>query len=463
MRTQNITKNIAKDLDEVRIEELLNSYTDTEFLNFTLESGRIGYALLFLYQYEKYKENKYLDIAKSIIFKDVCYNKNVCLFYGLSGLVLAQLYYFYITKDESVLKRINSNIIEIICHTKIFHQKNFMNPLFKDGVGGIIYLYSILKYSNENVLFENMLLGLNKYVNEYLKSEKEIIDYSEICIVYSIIEDFSSNENLVLQKNSIGLLKANNFIINETCNNINKLLFKHILRLSSTNQIAIDLDINQVCSKTIQQYFPRTVDYIGPEYNYAKHFKNSSIEIVNHFCESFNWSDEISASFYSFEKSKFLYELELRDLSITELIKRNNEEVQINIDHLSLCDDDFLRQYFKCSNDIRLIETKHYKTLEIEEDILDANTYIIALKPRTIPFNKLNISECCLEDSFRLIISFSKMEEPITGQDIVEIAYELDESINYNIVKAYVVKTLRKLVLYRLLTIECGNRKAIIE
>lgn len=455
MNTNKIHNNILENLNEAQIEELYRNYNDTEFLNYTLESGRIGYALLFLYHYEKKNDEKYLEVAKSIVFEDIYFNNNnISLHYGLTGAILAQLYYYYITDDSSILKIVSSNIEKVICNVKVMPKKHFMNPCFKEGVTGIMYLYTILQYSNEKNLFEQMLLLLNKYVSEYLKSETDNLEYNDIGLGYSIIKRFVCNDNLLLLEDNIKYIR--NDYTGEIPNLASKTysLFEHILFLASTKQIVINLDINNLCKNEIQQFFPRTVELIGNDYNFSSYFGYSLIETLLNFCNSFTWQDEVSENFFVFEKAKFYYELELRDLSMSELIKKNNDEVLKNISYLCLHDNKFLEQYFKCSDDLLIIETNHYKTLEIEEDILEASTYVVALKPRTIPFNELYISECCLEDSFKFVISFNKMEEPIRGQDLVEIAYEQDISIDYNIVKDFVVNTLRKLVLYRLLTIE---------
>lgn len=464
MKTYNIYTSIIEDLDALSFEELHYMYNNAEFMNYTLESGHIGYALSLLYHYEKNKDTKHLSYVKRIIFKDLYLNNNISLYYGISGLILAQLYYYYITDDSSILDNISSNIEKVMSSVKVMPKKHFINLNFKDGLSGIIYLYTILQYSNEKSIFENILNEINRYIHQLLKAESDNDENNDISLVHSIIAKNTSKENMLLLDDSSKHIRNFSSGINNYRESKTIEMFSHILDLASKRQLFIKLDKNSLCKNIIEQYFPRTVESNGCDYNYAVHYSSNSIETVQNFCHSFIWQDEISESLFCFEKKKFLYELELRDLPITELIRRNNDEVRINIEHLCLNDDEFLRQYFKCSADIRLIETHNYKTLEIEEDILEASKYIVALKPRTVPFNELHISECCLEDSFRLIVNFNKMEEPISGQDLVEIAYEQDESIEYNIVKDFVVTTLRKLVLYRLLTIEkCGNRKAIIE
>lgn len=447
--------NTIRELNEASVEELLSNYKQAEFLNYTLESGRMGYALLFLYQYDKKQDERCLQIAKDTVFKEVYINNNnITLYYGLAGVTLVQLYYYYLTDDPAVLDIIRSNIEKVISHVKMMPRKHFMNAGFKDGLSGILYLYTLLQYSNEKVLFERMLLLLNQYLSEYLKSGTNLVASNEIALAYAIVEKYTFTDNLLLLKENMKIIQQNYPGERRGLENDLLWLFEHILSLASAKQVTLSLDINDICKDAIQQFFPRTVEAAGDDYDYSNHFGYSCMETLLNFCNSFGSENEIGRNYFMFEKAKFFYELELRALPPQVLIKKNNDEVHVNIYHLCLADDEFLKQYFKCSDDVRIVETKYYKTLEIEEDILEAGTYAVALKPRTTPFNELRISECCLEDSFKLIVHFNNMQEPARGQDLVEIAYEQDESIDYRVVRDFVASTLRKLVLYRLLTIE---------
>ena len=93
----------------------------------------------------------------------------------------------------------------------------------------------------------------------------------------------------------------------------------------------------------------------------------------------------------------------------------------------------------------------------------DAYNYWIAIRPQTIPFDELYISECCLEDRFAILKSFKKINVPIKGIELLELVYNQDKSIHYDTAFKFVVDVLRKLLLFRLLTIDSGPRKALTE
>lgn len=452
MNIEQFSRPIANHLENRMIENLFNEYNDAHFLNFTLESGRMGYALLFLYRYDKEKEIKYLEQAKQIVFQNADFNNNnISLYYGWGGVILVQLYYYYLTKDDAVLRIINSNVERVIIAVRVMPKKYFMNINFAEGVSGIMYIYTLLMYSNDSLFFKQSIVEVGKYINDHLKFRDLHSDYIRANYIYSILKKYIHRE---LSKTDIDALQ--NIFPNQNGHSDKGSFFdilKRIIYLASNNIVFINLNTNYVCRTTIQYYFPRTVDMIGTDYKYSQYFSHNALEIVIKFINSFECKNEIIENLFILEKNKFNYELELRSLPSKELIKRNNKEVRINIEALCMQDDELLQQYYKYPEDVRIVKVKHYKTLEIEEDISEAHTYLVAMKPRTTPRNELYISECCLEGVFKLINSFSKIHKPIKGEDLVKIMYQENTKIDYHIVKRFAIDLLRKFILYRLLTI----------
>lgn len=214
----------------------------------------------------------------------------------------------------------------------------------------------------------------------------------------------------------------------------------------------------------ISYHFPRTIEQIASNFDF-NFYVGESIDITSfNFAEKFDSSTHDSTKeIFSFEKQKFLYELELRSFNRKDFIKLDRLELVKTINALNLPDNKFLEQYFICPQEVQILKTSAYIPLEIEDDVLPAENYWIAIRPQTIPFDELYISECCLEDRFAILKTFKKINVPIKGIELLELVYNQDKSIHYDTAFKFVVDVLRKLLLFRLLTIDSGPRKALTE
>lgn len=421
--------------------------------NFTLYSGCIGYSIALLNLFERSKEKKYIELAKNLIFTKNNLENNVTMYYGISGHLIAELYYYYLTNDLSVLDAVSKNVTKILSKIRFFVKHTVTNINFGDGISGFLYILSLIRQSNEKDIFDKIILSCSQYIYEYLLSENKDIRYSDIISLYYLTSDkILPDSKLILDKCKI-CAEQKNVIENESLHgSVIEKLFKHIIDLSIQNFIEIQIDKEFLCRNQIAYHFPRTIQVLSNDYDFSNYL-GESLDITSYnFSKTFSNPSHKIQSIFNFERTKFQYEMELRLLSRDAFIKADRQNLFDNLNTLQLSDKDFLEQEYICPNDVHIIETSYYIPLEIEEDVLPAEKYWVALRPRTIPFDDLCISECCLEERFAILKTFKKYNIPIKGSDLLNIVYHQNTSIQYEIVQKFVIDVLRKLLSFRLLS-----------
>lgn len=449
--------NIQSINDESILE--IENKCNTKYLinDYSLYSGYSGYIIAILNLYENKKDNRLLYLAERLIFQDSLWGNNITLYYGVSGHILALLYYFYLSGDKRVLNIISKDTFYLLSKLRLYPNYKFMKINFNEGILGVLYILTLLSNSNERIFINKVIKVCCDYIREYILSENKEVEYSDILFIYnSISNKLPENCALVIKQ---FIAKIEPILLQKNTD-----IFKHILKLGNRSNIELTIDKDRLCKMQISYHFPRTIEQIASNFDF-NFYVGESIDITSfNFAEKFDSSTHDSTKeIFSFEKQKFLYELELRSLNRKDFIKLDRLELVKTINALNLPDNKFLEQYFICPQEVQILKTSAYIPLEIEDDVLPAENYWIAIRPQTIPFDELYISECCLEDRFAILKTLKKINVPIKGIELLELVYNQDKSIHYDTAFKFVVDVLRKLLLFRLLTIDSGPRKALTE
>ena len=303
------------------------------------------------------------------------------MYYGISGHLIAELYYYYLTNDLSVLDAVSKNVTKILSKIRFFVKHTVTNINFGDGISGFLYILSLIRQSNEKDIFDKIILSCSQYIYEYLLSENKDIRYSDIISLYYLTSDkILPDSKLILDKCKI-CAEQKNVIENESLHgSVIEKLFKHIIDLSIQNFIEIQIDKEFLCRNQIAYHFPRTIQVLSNDYDFSNYL-GESLDITSYnFSKTFSNPSHKIQSIFNFERTKFQYEMELRLLSRDAFIKADRQNLFDNLNTLQLSDKDFLEQEYICPNDVHIIETSYYIPLEIEEDVLPAEKYWVALR-----------------------------------------------------------------------------------
>ncbi|MCC8188026.1 MAG: hypothetical protein LIP08_11150 [Bacteroides sp.] len=440
--------------DTGKAQKLKAEFEAMFFLNPTLASGKIGYALAFLSYYEETKDAQYLKMGKEILFKNIYWNKNVSLLHGSAGCLLVLLYYYFLTKDQEIVGKINAVLEDLLAELKVVPGMSYLKTGFEQGSTGVLWTLFLIHSFLENTYLEEIILLLINSENSEICQMPVPKYHQQIKEVRTFLVEYATDDCLKSLNNGLEWIKDHSSLYDQQEHDLLPLkALNTIFARIAQAYIPVEINRNRLSYKQILEYFPRTLYLLDPNYDCSIYLSNGTIATNKTFCANFQPDSDQVKELFLLEKAKFEYEWKLRSQNESALIEKNNEELSQNISLLDLPVSSFLNNYFICTKDLKFLELTYYLTFKDEEGFELAPSYWIALKPITSAYNRIQIAEYCLQHGLLLIGTIKKYGKPIKGSELLALIDNQKYNIPPEKVKFIMIKILRKLVVLRLLTI----------